>query len=213
MSNEPITVMDRIVTPTVKLSIETSDYKKFWLATRNCYFKGTLEDLDKSFTIEKTRKLIRHIIKGKHLSCLEHIQVFVTLEGVSRSFLAQIRTHRHATFHVSSQHFQVHKDFLFVLPEITNEYKDHMEFLRIMNILNESYNKMVSKGIPHFIARQILPNAAACKIIISLNLRELRYIINLRQGPENTPEMSQIMGIIKTKLREIDETFLYLMEE
>ena len=196
-------------TCSVHILSRTPDYLKvFWTAARNCYFKGKLSELEGLYTEDKARELFQKIIRLGHDSCLEHINFQISLEGASRSFMAQITRHRHVTFHISSQHFQKHSDFDYVIPKFINP-KNTEIFLGVMEYLNDAYNEILKNGDKHYLAREILPNATACKIIMSVNLRELRHIIRIRQGPENTPEMQEVIYNLKRSIRNIDPLFVY----
>jgi len=199
----------RITTPLVHVKILNADpMYNFWIAARNCYHRGPLKDLYKKYTPQKGEELFKKIIDMKHDSCLEHIQIQITLEGVSRSYMAQITRHRHVVFHISSQHFQNHSDFLFVMPEFKTP-KAHTLFLNQMETSNIIYKQIIAEGESHYIARQVLPNAAACKIIMTVNLRELRLILELRHGIENTPEMQKVSKMIINSLDRQNPMFLY----
>lgn len=202
----------RIATTTIRLRNVTPDpIFAFWLAARNCYFQGKVDDLVKNYTPEKGEDMFKKLVNLKHDTVLEHINFQISLEGVSRSFMAQITRHRHVTFHISSQHFQNHSDFLFVMPKFQSS-ENEQKFLYLMDHINNIYTCMLQNGDPHYVARQILPNAAACKIIMTLNLRELRLILKLRHGPENTPETQDIMKMIISAVKHQYPIFLYGLE-
>lgn len=202
--NEPVSASVRV------LSVTPEYLRAFWIAARNCYFRGTFNELQGMFTEESGRTLLQKIIQLKHDSCLEHISFQISLEGVSRSFMAQITRHRHVTFHISSQHFQNHSDFCYVIPDFVNPNNKEL-FINTMNYLNEIYKTIIGNGDKHYIAREVLPNAAACKIIMTVNLREIRHIIRVRQGMENTPEMIKVIKMIKTALELRDPLFVYML--
>jgi thymidylate synthase (FAD) len=199
------------VDPKINILSITPDYwKAFWIAAHNCYFKGTIAELEGMFTEEKAQLLFKKIIRMKHESCLEHISFQISLEGVSRSFMAQITRHRHVTFHISSQHFQNHADFCYVLPDFVNP-KNTEIFLGVMEYLNDAYCEIIKNGDKHYLAREVLPNATACKIIMSVNLRELRHIIKIRQGTENTPEMQKVIGLLRKQIIQLEPEFDYML--
>lgn len=199
----------REIEPKVHIKTVTPDYiQKIWSAARNCYFKGQLSELENEYTEDRGYDLVEKLMRRQHDSCLEHIYFTIHLEGVSRSFMAQITRHRHVTFHVSSQHFQNHENFLYILPDFQHKISKNI-FIDFMTYVDNTYKALLDNGERHFIARQILPNSVSCKIIMTLNLRELRYIIKLRRGPENVPEMQEIMKLLIGSLNRIDPIFLY----
>lgn len=50
-------------------------------------------------------RLIRHIMRSKHLSTVEHLTYTFAVEGLSRAALAQLTRHRHMSFSVQSQRY------------------------------------------------------------------------------------------------------------
>jgi thymidylate synthase (FAD) len=197
------------IKPKVKILSITPDYiKAIWVAARNCYYKGKLTELEGEYTTDKGYLLLRKLIRLNHNSCLEHINFQISLEGVSRSFMAQITRHRHVTFHISSQHFQDHSDYLYVMPKFINSENKKL-FINTINIINDTYKKIIENGDKHYIAREVLPNAVSVKIIMTVNLRELRHIIKIREGPENTPEMQEVMGLIRQVIEQKEGVLLW----
>jgi thymidylate synthase (FAD) len=197
------------VTPSVTVLSMTPNYMRaFWIAARNCYYKGKIEELNGEYDSKKAEDLFKKIINAGHDSCLEHINIQIAISGVSRSYMAQITRHRHVTFHISSQHFQNHADYLYVIPDFVNP-KNKIIFEDAIKYLNEAYKKIIANGDKHYIARGVLPNATACKIIMTVNLRELRHIIKLRNSHENTPEMQKVTALLAGAINEIDTLLLW----
>jgi len=157
-------------------------YKDFiYMAGRNCYghevFEGIMQD--KNIFIKK-------LIENRHESVLEHINISVFIKGCSRSFMAQITRHRMASYSIKSQHYVKHKNF---------EYKKlespimEGEYIELMKNIDNFYCKAIEQGMPHYIAREVLPNACLTNIYMTANLREWRHILKLRCPTTNTPEI------------------------
>ena len=186
----------------MKITIE--NYPEMYLemiytAGRNCY--GTR---DAGKTITERRKLAKftEMLVGKgHESVLEHICVSIYLKDVSRSFLAQITRHRLVSYSVKSQHYVKHSDFKYKeLEDYGNSVFNELEYNNLMDEIRKLYIDMVNTGIPHYIAREILPNACLTDIYMTANSREWRHIIRMRIGKENTPEIREFA---RTVLREL----------
>mgnify|MGYP000544473746 FL=1 len=69
-----------------------------------------------------------------HESPVEHVTFTFGIEGVSRSFLAQVTRHRIASFSVQSQRYVRQDHFVFVTPpaiaaepELLREYENAMQ--------------------------------------------------------------------------------------
>jgi len=173
------------------MEISIEHYPKKYLemiykAARNCY--GVRDALD---TKKQMTKLVKFLIKKGHGSVLEHICVSIYVKDVSRSFLAQLTRHRLVSYSVKSQHFVNHKNFKYKDLEIYGDaWEDNEEkYERLMKQINKIFINFVKNGIPHYIAREILPNACLTDIYITTNIREWRLIIGLRMTNNNTPEI------------------------
>jgi len=187
----------RVGSMIVKLLRYTEDpVKVVWESARNCYSPKAFSEIEKEYTAARGFSMVKNLIKNEHESPLEHVNFTFCIEGASRSFLAQLTRHRLASYTVSSQHFQDHSDFMFKELEKSTGGLDR-EYRRLMGDITVFYKKMISRGIPIWVAREILPNSCLCKIIMTANLREMRHIIKIRIAPCNTPEIKKFALIVK----------------
>jgi len=164
--------------------------KMIYKAGRNCY--GAREACD---TDKKMAKFAKMLISRGHESVLEHICVSIYAKDVSRSFLAQLTRHRLVSYSVKSQHYVKHSNFKYKpLEEWGDEtwrtinkskYEDLMLKIAVL------YDDLVASGIPHYIAREVLPNSCLTDMYITANVREWRHIIKMRVTKNNTPEIQK----------------------
>ena len=167
----------------VKLLKFTNDPEKTCaIAGRLCYSAAGIDEIAEKFTKEKTEELLGKIISSGHLSVLEHASFTFGVEGVSRTLLAQLTRHRIASFSVQSQRYVKFKDGVdFVIPHtIAKDEKTLSKYNTFLKAAEELYKEFLAADIPAEDARYILPNAAATKIIITMNARELRHFFALR---------------------------------
>ncbi|MHB9156108.1 MAG: FAD-dependent thymidylate synthase [Endomicrobiales bacterium] len=152
------------------------------LAGRLCYSNLSVEELEKKLSAAAISDLLKKIISSGHHSVLEHASFTFGVEGVSRALLAQLTRHRIASFSVQSQRYVKFKDGLeyIVPPQIEKKKKLSAEFARAVRQAKDLYDALLSSGIPAEDARYILPQAAATKIILTMNARELRHFFSLR---------------------------------
>lgn len=178
----------------------TKDYvNMLYLAGRGCY---GLEYLSNE-TIDEKRRFIRRIVQNQHESVLEHAKISILINGCSRSFMAQITRHRHASFSIKSQHYVKHKDFKYKNIEWQNQLVQKI-YNNLMVEINEIYISFIEEhNVPIHVAREILPNACRTNIFMTANLREWRYIIKLRQTSYNTIEMRLFAEKIRILFRNI----------
>jgi len=126
-------------------------------------------------------RLIRTIMRSKHLSTVEHITFTFAVEGVSRALLAQLTRHRVGfSFSVQSQRYvkfgsgDRSKGFDYVMPDSISENSDaEVHFTSIMKTLQSYYDVLRDAGVPAEDARSVLPNAAATNLVMTVNLRAL----------------------------------------
>lgn len=141
-------------------------------------------------------RLIRMIVRSGHTSTLEHITFTFAVEGVSRALLAQLTRHRVGfSFSVQSQRYvrfgsgDRSGGFDSVAPvsvrdsdktitrdtEYGNVRKETpMEiFDKAMADVQTAYDDLRKAGVPAEDARAVLPQAAACNLVLTGNLRSL----------------------------------------
>jgi len=187
--------MDKKITELkVKLLTAPQDpIKMMWLAARNCYFKGGLDELEKTYDKGDAVNLLTRIKKMGHLSILEQVPYQIGVEGASRSFLAQMTRHRVGwSYAVQSQHYQKHNDFDFKELEHYPTPEHRTEYLNLMEDINIFYKKLIADGTPKYIAREVLPNATSVHLVMSANLSSLNHFWNLRLTKNNTPEIRKV---------------------
>lgn len=141
-------------------------------------------------------RLIRMIQLSGHTSTLEHLSYTFAVEGVSRALLAQLTRHRVGfSFSVQSQRYvKFGSDdrsggFDYVVPDtVTSDKSTEMSgcncyttyetdalvlFNDAMSYLQDAYDALRKAGVPAEDARAVLPNAAACNLVLTVNLRAL----------------------------------------
>jgi len=167
----------------VKLLKFTNDPEKTCaIAGRLCYSAGGIDEITEKLTKEKMKELLEKIIASGHHSVLEHASFTFGVEGVSRALLAQLTRHRIASFSVQSQRYVKFKNGVdFVTPEtIAKDEKMLEKYNTFLKNTEALYKEFLAANIPAEDARYILPNAAATKIVITMNARELRHFFALR---------------------------------
>jgi thymidylate synthase (FAD) len=137
--------------------------------------------------------LCRFLLSANHGSVLEHVSYTLLVAGASRSFLAQATRHRIASFTSGSQHYQDHSDFdASVHPSMAGR----LEVTTILWEAREAYRELVRSGVPIHEARQVLPNACANNLLVTINARSLVNFLNLRLCRRNTEEIRTVAGKI-----------------
>ena len=158
-------------------------------------------------------RLIRHIIRSKHTSTLEHISYTFAIEGLSRAALAQLTRHRHFSFSVQSQRYVKFGSgdkaggFDYVVPpsvrdELTG---DSSRFDLVMDAIQKVYDDLRKNGVPAEDARFVLPNAAATNLVLTGNLRAiLEFYSKRKPGRGAQWEIADLAEQIRSEIVEVD---------
>ena len=157
------------------------------LAAKLCYSKSTIPDLNEKISSRDQTDFIRKLMNMGHESVLEHVSFTFGVEGVSRVLLAQLTRHRIASFSVQSQRYVSYENgFGYIIPEsikalgndAEKKYSDQMETIEKWY---KEWQALLGKGEKsNEDARFVLPNACETRIIVTMNVRELRHFFSLR---------------------------------
>lgn len=156
-------------------------------------------------------RLCRHILNSKHTSTLEHISYSFAVEGVSRSLLAQLTRHRSISFSVQSQRYvrfgsnDKSGGFSYVTPPSIQKATADELFKEAMNVSQDMYDTLRAAGVSAEDARYILPNAATCNLVMTLNLSSLLAFYSKRKrGSGAQWEIADLAEILRTKVVAVD---------
>ena len=190
----------------VNLIAHTNDPEKtVAAAAKLCYSDAHIETLLEGLTPEKTAAFLQKLSDFGHASPIEHASFTFGIEGVSRTFLAQVTRHRIASFSVQSQRYVRLEDFRYVIPpEIECIPEARAKFIEAMNLDAAKYLELVksledahtarlmAEGLDEKKARAkaskqanedarfVLPNACETKMVVTMNARSLCNFFRLR---------------------------------
>lgn len=190
----------------VQLIAHTNDPEKtVAAAAKLCYSDAHIETLLDGLTPEKTAEFLQKLSDLGHASPIEHASFTFGIEGVSRTFLAQVTRHRIASFSVQSQRYVRLEDFRYVIPpeiEAIPEAKarfldamnaDAQKYLDLVQALEQAHTqRWMAQGLSEKAARAkaskqanedarfVLPNACETKMVMTMNCRSLQNFFHLR---------------------------------
>lgn len=183
----------------VKLLTHTKDPEKtVAAAAKLCYSKSDIETLMDGLTDEKVANFLEKLSNLGHASPLEHASFTFGIEGVSRSFLAQISRHRIASFSVQSQRYVDMDNADHVVPKeiydagysavrlyeesVKNSFNNYNELKEELTkkYIAEGMKESPAKKKAQEDARYLLPEACCTRMIVTMNARELNHFFNLR---------------------------------
>ncbi len=154
-------------------------------------------------------RLIRHIMNSGHTSTMEHLTFTFAIEGVSRSLLAQLTRHRHFSYSVQSQRYvkfginDRSGGFDYVVPPSVKN-KNGLYGVA-MERIQKAYDDLRTLGVKAEDARMVLPNAAACNLVLTGNLRSLLEFYSKRgEGTHAQWEIKELAELIKKEVVEVE---------
>lgn len=167
-------------------------------------------------TYEKMLKRVKSAYSRGHMSVFEHASCTLSVEGLSRACMAQLTRHRLISFCVQSQRY-VKQDFgegdlsrVCVPPSI--KYTDQLqEFCKLVMAAQRCYQALLEAGVPPQDARYVLPEGTTTQLVMTLNVRELFHLLDMRQDPSAQWEIQALADKIDRALIDVSEEWADLM--
>ena len=177
-------------------------------AFRQCYHAGFIGDMWPGLVageipLEEQAEFVARVMASGHVSPVEHVSFTFAVSGVSRALTHQLVRHRMASYSQQSQRYVDGSGFEHVVPpavaanaaararfdgcmaELRNAYKDIKAFLeadgRAGNAANED-------------ARFVLPQAAATRVVFTMNCRSLLHFFEHRCCTRAQWEIRRLAG-------------------
>lgn len=167
-------------------------------------------------------RLVRHILRSKHTSTMEHLSYTIAIEGLSRAALAQLTRHRVGfSFSVQSQRYvkfgscDKSRGFDAVTPpSILEDSRRTILFDNVLDKIQETYDELREMGVPAEDARMILPNTATCNLVMTANLRALLDFYSKRKKGRGAQwEIAYLAENIKEEIIKVDPWTAKFFEE
>lgn len=162
--------------------------EKIEIAGRVCYQSEPKGDPE---------KFIRMIIKRGHESVLEHGSLTFKLR-TNRAIANEIVRHRLASYSQESTRYVKYDDIEFIPCErLGKTYGEDM-----LSRIEDAYKFLIDQEFKPEEARDILPNATATTLVMTMNFRELRHFLKLRLDKAAHPQIRELAGMILDILKE-----------
>lgn len=173
--------------------------EKIEIAGRVCYQSEPKGDPE---------KFIRMIIVRGHESVLEHGSLTFKIR-TNRAIANEIVRHRLASYSQESTRYVKYDDIEFIPGE---KLKDpNLENLLLSAEL--AYKLLLTTDFKPEEARDILPNATATTLVMTMNFRELRHFLKLRLDKAAHPQIRELAGMILEILKEKYPVFVEDIEK
>lgn len=173
--------------------------EKIEIAGRVCYQSEPKGDPE---------KFIRMIIKRGHESVLEHGSLTFKVR-TNRAIANEIVRHRLASYSQESTRYVKYDDIEFIPGDrLGGSYAEDM-----MTRIEEAYNFLIGQEFKAEEARDILPNATATTLVMTMNFRELRHFLKLRLDKAAHPQIRELAGMILEILKDKYPVFVEDIEK
>ncbi len=162
-----------------------------------------------NITAESYDRFIRSVVlQHGDMSVIEHEKV--TCEFlVDRGITHEIVRHRIGSYTQESTRFVNYQkkggEAKFIIPLIPCGQQDLAArdyWVKAMYNCEQAYMALIDAGVKPQIARSVLPNALASKIIVTYNLRSWRHFFIMRCSAEAHPQMRQVCDPLLAEFKE-----------
>jgi thymidylate synthase (FAD) len=174
---------------------------------------------------ETASKLVKYLIKNKHWSPLDMVDMCVEIE-TTRDIARQILRHRSFYFQEFSQRYAAVSDFEFSEVRMQDEKNRQNSLetddtyiknwwnaaqLRVQSEAELMYNQALKKGIAKEQARKLLPEGLTMsKMYMKGTLRNWVHYIDVRTDPSTQKEHREVALLVKEQLLKCYPTMEYL---
>jgi thymidylate synthase (FAD) len=132
-------------------------------------------------------------VREGHESLIEHASVTFLISGISRACSHQIVRHRLASYSQESQRYVDMSAPEFVVPPAIEENGEARAIWdEFVGRAQETYRRLRELGIRKEDSRFLLPNAAATRLVMSMNFRSLRHFFDVRCARDAQWEVRQV---------------------
>ncbi len=168
---------------------------------------------DKITTDSYDRFLRSVVLQHGDWSVTEHEKV--TCEFlVDRGITHELVRHRIASYTQESTRFINYQkkggEAKFIAPELSEYTGSYADWIESMANSETSYMLLLNNGVKPQIARGVLPNSLASKIVMTMNLRAWRHFFVMRTSAQAHPQMRQVVDPL---LREFQKKIPILYED
>ncbi|MGQ9585524.1 MAG: FAD-dependent thymidylate synthase [Anaerolineae bacterium] len=138
-------------------------------------------------------RFLQNRIREGHESIIEHASLTFEVSGISRACSHQLVRHRLASYSQESQRYVDMSNAQWVRPPTIAANPEALALWeQALAGLRDAYRSLRELGIPKEDARYLLPNAAQTRLVVTMNLREIRHVCRLRITREAQWEIREV---------------------
>lgn len=144
---------------------------------------------------------LRARLREGHESIIEHASATFEVSGISRACSHQLVRHRIASYSQESQRYVDMSDPELVVPDSVAKSDAAVDvWSDLIDHVKGAYQDLRAMGVLKEDARFVLPNAAATRIVVTMNFREYLHFFRLRITPEAQWEIRRMALAMLKKL-------------
>lgn len=140
-------------------------------------------------------KFIRMLIERGHESVLEHASATFRIQ-CDRGVSHELVRHRLASFSQESTRYCSYERGIAVIKPPGLDEAAYAYWDDAMKQCFNAYIGMLQRGITPQIARSVLPNSLATRIVMTANFREWRHVFKLRCSKQAHPQIREVMTMV-----------------
>ncbi|MGD2178469.1 MAG: FAD-dependent thymidylate synthase [Anaerolineae bacterium] len=126
-------------------------------------------------------RFIRARVREGHESIIEHASATFEISGISRACSHQLVRHRLASYSQESQRYVDMSEPVWALPsDVVDDEESMAVWTDFAGKVRDAYRALRKLGLRKEDARFVLPNAAATRIVVTMNFRELLHFFRIR---------------------------------
>lgn len=177
-------------------------------AARTCYAKPPRE-ADAS----RDRALIVSLKERNHWTPFEFVSATFEIQ-CDRAVANALTRHRHASFMQESTHFinYAKREIEYEVPEFEKPGQ-LLWYESAMKDAGRTYCTLVKSGVPHEVARCVLPLGLRTKLLMCVNARSLRHIIELRACGTTGKDQMHTTEVVVEMGRRIHSVWPWLVDD
>lgn len=156
-----------------------------------------------------SHKRVERCFADGHMSVFEHAVVTLKISGISRACCDQLTRHRMASFVVQSQRYVKQDEYdWYVTPPRLERTPGYTKY---MNHCMDQYKEAIDCDVRPEDARFILPMAAKTNVVMTVNVRELFHMFDMRIDKAAQWEIHALFEHIRSVVASIDEQWRQLI--
>jgi thymidylate synthase (FAD) len=145
-------------------------------------------------------RFIRARVREGHESIIEHASATFEISGISRACSHQLVRHRLASYSQESQRYVDMVEPEWALPpDVLDDQDATAVWMDFARQVKDAYRALRELGMRKEDARFVLPNAAATRILVTMNFRELLHFFRIRIAPAAQWEIRDV-GVLMLEL-------------